>query len=86
MRRFVARLAAVALLLGLLPLTAGACDISCACASTPDPNWTPPPVSAQDAATATAKFAAGSTGTQPGGLVAELSYASSDRHPAVHGS
>jgi hypothetical protein len=79
MRRLGAKLAAVALLLGLLPLTAGACNISCACASTPDPNWTPPPVSAQDAAKATAAFAAGSAGTQPSGLEAAL-YSGQD-HP-----
>ncbi len=82
MGRLIARLAAVTLLLGLLPLTAGACDIGCACALPPTrpPGWTPPPVSEQDAATATAEFAAGPTGTQPGGLVAELTY-SSDGHP-----
>lgn len=80
MRRLGAKLAAVALLLGLLPPTAGACNISCACASTPDPNWTPPPVSAQEAAKATAAFAAGSAGTQPSGLEAALTYSGQD-HP-----
>jgi len=89
MRRLAARLAAVALLLGLLPLTAGACNISCACASTPDPNWTPVPVSPQDATAAAAKFAAGSTGTQTSDLAAYMGYASEDpKRPlfAVHGS
>jgi hypothetical protein len=80
MRRFGARLAAVALLLGLLPLTAGACNISCACASTPDPNWTPAPVSAQEAVAAAAKFAAGTTGAQPSSLQASLGNAGQD-HP-----
>jgi hypothetical protein len=80
MRRFGAGHAAMGLLLALLPLTAGACNLSCACASTPDPNWTPPPVSAQEAVAAAAKFAAGTTGTQPSGLIAELTY-SSEGHP-----
>ena len=76
MRRFGARLAAMALLLGLLPLTLNACSPHLA---TPDPNWTPLPVSAQEAIAAAAKFAAGTTGTQPSGLVASLTYASQDR-------
>lgn len=76
MRRFRGGHAAMALLLCLLPLTLNACDIGCACALPPTrpPGWTPPPVSAQDAVTATAAFAAGTTGTQPGSLVAELTY------------
>ncbi len=80
MRRFGARLAGMALMLGLLPFTVSGCNVTCACASTPDPNWTPPPVSAQEAAAAAAKFAAGSTGAQPSGLVASLSYSGQD-HP-----
>jgi hypothetical protein len=80
MRRFGVRLAALAFLLGLLPITVSGCNITCACASTPDPNWTPPPVSAQEAQVAAAKFAAGSTGAQPSGLVASLGYSSQD-HP-----
>jgi hypothetical protein len=82
MTRFGVRLAALAFLLGLLPITVSGCNITCACAcaSTPDPNWTPPPVSAQEAQVATAKFAAGSTGAQPSGLVASLGYSSQD-HP-----
>jgi hypothetical protein len=70
----------MALLLGLLPLTVGGCGITCACVSTPDPNWTPPPVSEQEAEAAAAKFAAGSARAQPSGLVASLGYAGLD-HP-----
>jgi len=80
MRRFGAGYIAVAMLQGLLPLTVGACNVTCACASTPDPNWTPAPVSAQEATAAAAKFAAGSSGTQPSGLVASLTYSGQD-HP-----
>ena len=57
MRRLVVRLAALGLLLGLLPISVSGCGITCACLSTPDPNWTPPPVSAQEATAAVAKFA-----------------------------
>jgi hypothetical protein len=86
MRRFGAGLAALVLLLGLLPLTLSSCYITCGCASTPDPNWTPPPVSAAEAVAAAAKFAAGSTGTQPSGQDAALVYSGQD-HPlyAVQG-
>jgi hypothetical protein len=41
---------------------------ACGCASTPDPNWTPPPVSSQQAVNAAAKFAAGGAAAQPIGL------------------
>jgi hypothetical protein len=33
------------------------CNITCACASTPDPNWTPPPIGAEEAAIYAAKAA-----------------------------
>jgi hypothetical protein len=83
MRRLGARLAAVALLLGLLPLTAGACNISCACTTPPThpPGWTPPPVSTNEAVVAAAAFAAGTTGAHPSGLQASPTY-SSEGHPA----
>lgn len=45
---------------------------ACGCASTPDPNWTPPPVSSQQAVNAAAKFAAGGAAAQPTGLDASL--------------
>lgn len=84
MRRFGAGLAALVLLLGLLPLTLSSCYITCGCASTPDPNWTPPPVSAAEAVAAAAKFAAGSTETQPSGLEATLTSASADSKHALY--
>lgn len=81
MRRLGIRLAALGLLLGLLPISVSGCGITCACLSTPDPNWTPPPVSAQEATAAAAKFASsGSPATEPTGLDASLAYASQD-HP-----
>jgi hypothetical protein len=58
MRR-VATIAAGAALLALLPFSLSGCNpgISCACASPADPNLTPPPISADQAANSAAKFA-----------------------------
>ena len=68
MRRFGAGLACAVLLLGLLPFTLSGCFIACGCTSTPDPNWTPPPISAQEAAVYASKFAgyAATLGDMPG--------------------
>jgi hypothetical protein len=46
-----------ALLLILLPLALSSCDITCGCASSADPNWTPAPITAQEAAVYAAKAA-----------------------------
>ena len=46
-----------AMLLALLPVSVGGCNITCGCASTPDPNWTPPPITAEEAAVYAAKAA-----------------------------
>jgi hypothetical protein len=80
MKRVSLGLAGAAMLLVLLPLTLSSCYITCGCTSTPDPNWTPPPVTASDAAWNASKYAAGIGGTQPTDLVASLAYASPD-HP-----
>jgi hypothetical protein len=66
----------------LVPLTLGIAGVfvlvnvlphgACGCASTPDPNWTPPPVSSQQAVNAAAKFAVGGAAVQPIGLDASL--------------
>jgi hypothetical protein len=56
-KRFALGPVAAVLLLILLPLTLSSCDITCGCASTPDPNWTPAPVNAQQASQDAAKFA-----------------------------
>jgi hypothetical protein len=45
------------MLLALLPVSVGGCNITCGCASTPDPNWTPPPITAVEAAVYGAKAA-----------------------------
>jgi len=58
-------------LLAVMPVAFGGCDIGCAC-TLPDPNWTAQPVSADDSIAAAAKFAAGSSGTAPAGLTATL--------------
>jgi hypothetical protein len=63
----------------LLPMTVSGCGITCACAITPDPNWTPPPVTAQDSEAAVAKFATGA-GFDATGLVASLDFSTPD-HP-----
>ena len=57
MKRFALGPVAAVLLLILLPLTLSSCDITCGCTSTPDPNWTPAPVDAQQAGQDAAKFA-----------------------------
>ncbi|MGD0019653.1 MAG: hypothetical protein ABSD62_10405 [Candidatus Limnocylindrales bacterium] len=57
MRRFGAGLAALVLLMGLLPFTLSSCYIACGCATPPDQNQTPPPIQAEDAATSAAKLA-----------------------------
>jgi len=46
-----------AMLLALLPVSVGGCNITCGCTSTPDPNWTPPPVTSDEAAVYGAKAA-----------------------------
>jgi uncharacterized membrane protein YkoI len=46
-----------AILLALLPFGVSGCAITCGCSSTPDPNWTPPPITADEAATYAAKAA-----------------------------
>lgn len=56
MRR-VALILAGAMLLALVPVSVGGCNITCACASTADPNWTPPPVTSDQAAVYGAKAA-----------------------------
>jgi hypothetical protein len=66
-------------ILTLLPLTVSGCWVACGCLLTPDPNWTAAPLNAQEAASAAAKFGAG-TGTLPTDLVASLVY-TSDAHP-----
>jgi hypothetical protein len=45
-----------ALLILLLPMTLSSCAITCGCLSTPDPNWTPPQITAQEAASKAAQF------------------------------
>jgi hypothetical protein len=57
MKRFGLGLLMAALLLFVLPLTVGGCNISCACTSTPDPNWTPAPIGTGEAAIYGAKVA-----------------------------
>jgi hypothetical protein len=57
MKRFGLGLVMWALLLLLLPFSVGGCNISCSCASTPDPNWTPAPIGTGEAAMSGAKFA-----------------------------
>ena len=69
MRRFSLGALGAVLLLIMLPLTLSSCWISCGCVSTPDPNWTPLPVSAAEAQAEVAKFTAGKTGVAPEGLV-----------------
>lgn len=71
MRHIGLRLAAAAGLLAL-PLTFTACGSTCGCASTPDPNWTPPPVTAQQALDETGKFVQADGSSQPAGLQASL--------------
>jgi hypothetical protein len=56
MRR-VALILVGAMLLALLPVSVGGCNITCGCTSTPDPNWAPPPVTSDEAAVYGAKFA-----------------------------
>lgn len=62
MRRPVWMLAGV-VVLSLLPVTVSGCGITCACAATPDPNWTPQPITAQQAAFYAAKVAGRASGT-----------------------
>jgi hypothetical protein len=57
MKRFGLGLVIWALLLLLLPFSVGGCNISCSCASTPDPNWTPAPIGTGEAAIYGAKVA-----------------------------
>jgi hypothetical protein len=57
MRSFRLGTLAAALLLLLLPLVVSSCYITCACVSTPDPNWTPPPISDIQAGADAAKVA-----------------------------
>jgi hypothetical protein len=78
MRHLGLRLAAVAVLLGLMPVALGGCNISCAC-TTPPYAGTPPPISIDQAQAAVVKFAAGGGLAEPAGL--ELSLG-----PGVEGS
>ena len=54
-----------AVVLSLLPVTVSGCGITCACAATADPNWTPEPISAQEAAIVGAKAAGRGTVDDP---------------------
>ncbi|MGZ6267315.1 MAG: hypothetical protein ACXWNR_01965, partial [Candidatus Limnocylindrales bacterium] len=56
MRR-VASILVGAMLLALLPVSVGGCNITCGCATPADPNWTPPPVTSDQAAVYGAKAA-----------------------------
>jgi len=54
-----------AVVLSLLPVTVSGCGITCACAATADPNWTPEPITAQEAAISGAKAAGRGTVDDP---------------------
>ena len=54
-----------AVVLSLLPLTVSGCSITCGCAATADPNWTPAPVTAQEASIYAAKMAGRGTIDDP---------------------
>jgi hypothetical protein len=56
MKRVALTLAGV-VLLGLLPFSVAGCNVTCACAAAPDPNWTPPPITSDQAAIYAAKVA-----------------------------
>jgi len=62
MRRF-AWLLAGAVVLSLLPVTVSGCSVTCGCTATADPNWTPQPITAQQAAFYAAKVAGRASGT-----------------------
>jgi hypothetical protein len=46
-----------ATLLALLSVSVSGCDVACGCASPPDYSWTPPPITADQAASSAAKYA-----------------------------
>jgi hypothetical protein len=71
MRRFTARFAALAFLMGLMPVTLGGCGITCACTTPPYPG-TPPPVSIDAARATVVKFATSGGAAEPAGLEASL--------------
>ena len=54
-----------AVVLSLLPVTVSGCGITCACAATADPNWTPEPITAQEASIYAAKMAGRGTIDDP---------------------
>lgn len=56
MRRVALTLAG-AMLVALLPVSVAGCNVTCACTSPPDPNWTAPPIGADEAAIYGAKAA-----------------------------
>jgi hypothetical protein len=78
MRRLSLGFVLATLLLALMPFTLSGCLITCGCAATPDPNWTPPAMTAAEAATAVAKFGAATVLEQPTDLVASLMFPGSD--------
>jgi hypothetical protein len=65
-----------AMLLALLPVSVGGCNITCGCTSTPGPNWTPPPITSDQAAVYGAKFAGvqAMTAQSAGGLAGRQFY------------
>jgi hypothetical protein len=54
-----------AVVLSLLPVTVSGCGITCGCTATADPNWTPEPITAQEAAIVGAKAAGRGTVDDP---------------------
>src|SRR5450759_4452569 len=52
-----------AVILSLLPVTVSGCSVTCGCTATADPNWTPQPITAQQAAFYAAKVAGRASGT-----------------------
>jgi len=54
-----------AVVLSLLPVTVSGCSITCGCSATADPNWTPAPVTAQEASIYAAKMAGRGTIDDP---------------------
>ena len=65
-----------AMLLALLPVSVAGCNITCACATPADPNWTPPPVTSDQAAVYGAKVAGvpAMTAQLTGGLAGRSFY------------
>ncbi len=75
MRRVALTLVGV-MLLALLPVSVSGCDVTCACTTPADPNWTPPPVTSDQAAVYGAKFAGvpAMTAQLAGGLAGRQFY------------